>query len=116
MHECSGSSPNRGADASSGRRCPARRASASFGCAKVCEYGEDAPVRVGVRFQPELAEDLLDVCLDSSLADEESYGECSVRQAFCPQAEYLALARGQVGEQVVAPPAAEESRDDRRVD
>src|SRR6266511_2980355 len=80
------------------------------------EHGEDAPVVLGGRREAELPEDAGDVLLDGALGDDEAFRDRLVRPSLGHQFEYLALARRQIAERVVAPPAADEPRDDRGVE
>jgi hypothetical protein len=66
-------------------------------------------VRAGVGLQAELHEDLLRVCLDGPLGDEEARGNRLVRVALGDEAEYLALAVGQCRERIVTAPAPDET-------
>jgi len=71
-------------------------------------------VRLGIRIEPQLEEDLLHVGLDGALGDEEARSDCLVRQPFGNELENFSLALGQLFERILAASAADEARDDRR--
>src|SRR5215813_6887173 len=79
------------------------------------EHGENAPVVLGRRRQAELAEDVGHVLLDCSRRDEEQLADRLVRAALGHELEYLALARREPLNRVVAAVAADEFRDDERI-
>jgi hypothetical protein len=73
-------------------------------------------VGVGVGVEAELEEDLLDVCFDGALGDEQTGGDGPVGEPLCDQCQHLALAFGELVEGVGPAFAGEEPGDDRRVD
>ena len=71
-------------------------------------------MRLRIDPEVELQKDLLDVCLDRPLGDEEARSDCLVRQPFGNELENFSLALGQLFERILAASAADEARDDRR--
>ncbi len=72
-------------------------------------------MRVRVRVEAELEEDLFDVRLDGALSDEQAPSDSPVGESFRDEAENFSLAPGQLGERIFAALAADEARDDRRI-
>src|SRR6266545_700693 len=83
---------------------------------QVLQHGQDAPVILGRRREPQLPEDARHVLLDRAERDHHSLRDCLVRAPLGHQLEYLALARRQVLERIVAPAAADELRDHRWIE
>ena len=83
--------------------------------AEVGDHREHAAMRLRVRAEPQLGEDLLDVGLDRALGDEQPRRDRAVGEALGDELEHLPLARGQLVERILAAPAADEPRDDRGV-
>src|SRR5215208_709116 len=89
---------------------------ASRADAEVGEHRQHAAVRARVGVESELHEDLLHVRFDRPLCDVQPVGDRAVREALRDERQHFALAFGQLLERVDAPSAAEQVRDDRRVD
>src|SRR5216683_497606 len=70
----------------------------------------------GVGAEAELEEDLLDVCFDGALGDEQAGGEGPVGEPLGDQREHLALAFGELVEGAGPAFAGKNAGDDRRVD
>src|SRR5580658_2650553 len=70
--------------------------------AEVAQHGEDATMVAVAGRQPEFGEDVVDVLLDRTAADDERVGDTGVGPAFGHESEDLALARGQLAERVAA--------------
>jgi len=73
-------------------------------------------MRLWIRSQAQLEEDLLHVRLNRALGDEEAFGDSLVGEAFGDEAKDFSLAIGELGERILAPAPAEELGDDGRVD
>src|ERR1051325_4511424 len=80
------------------------------------QNGEHAPVVLVGRRQAQLREDARHVLLDRAERDHELLGDRLVRLPFRHQPEHFTLARRQVLEWIVAPPAPDELRHDRRIE
>src|SRR5580765_90509 len=84
--------------------------------AEVEQHGENAARVTPARGEAELAEDARHIFLHGAERDHELVCDPLVRAALGHQFEYLAFARRQLIERVVAPTLREERRNDDRVD
>src|SRR4051794_7500063 len=83
---------------------------------EVGEHREHAAVAVLDGRQPELAEDARDVLLDRPLGDDELTRDRGVRAALGHVPEHLALTRREAVQRVVRAAAAQQRRDDLRIE
>jgi hypothetical protein len=95
--------------------CRVGRLSLDLSGAEVGEYGKNATVAVLAVGQVELGEDVTDVSLDRSLAQDQTFGDACVGQALRHQREHLALPLCELGERVTAATSGDEARDHVRV-
>src|SRR6266508_1720435 len=93
--------------------CPQWRGS---GCAKVGEYGADAPVVGGGGGETELADDVADVGLDRVRCDQEPFRDAAIGQPLGHERQDLAFSGCGLIEWAALPGVADQLGDKARID